>query len=145
MRITVRNLLIFVACVGLALGQARLTPVVGIACLVPELLLLAYLLPRRLRSWLVAGVFLGNLAGTFACAALIRGTDVSPASFPTWDAFRVVHEERMAMIDRFGPYCFQGGALLGGMAGLIVGQFRSREGTRAARLLAPSDEHRTTR
>ena len=124
MRITVRNLLIFVACVGVALGQARLPVFVGTVCLMPEILLLGRLIPFRLSFWLSGGIFLGILLGVVVWAVSMRWIEFNPANFPTIDEARSHLADQIAQIGRFGPYCIQVGALMGGTAGLILGQVR---------------------
>ena len=124
MQITLRNLLIFVACAGVALGQARLPVFGGLACLIPQILFIGRFVPRRLSLWLSSGIILGLLLGVVVCSVSIQWTDVNPASFPTIDALRSAYADQVAWIGRFGPSCFQVGALMGGTTGLILGQVR---------------------
>ena len=124
MRITVRNLLIFVACVGVALGQARFPGFGGIACLMPEILPLGCFVPLRLSFWLSGGIILGNLLGEVVWSVSMRWIDFNPANFLTIDEARSHLADQIARVGRFGPYRIQVGALTGGTVGLILGQVR---------------------
>ena len=145
MQITVRNLLIFVACVGVAFGQARLPVFVGIACLVPEILVVDWFVPVRLSFWLSCGIILGILLGVVVWVISMRWTEVNPASFPTIDELRSTYANQVARMGRFGPYCIQVGALMGGTTGLVLGQVRFGNKLRTSAVPTQSDRHGTIR
>ncbi len=134
MRITVRTLLIYVACVGIALGQARLPLIACCVCLIPEVLIVACFIPLRLSFWLTVGITAGVLLGLVVGGAYFHWTEINPFGVMNLSELKSHFVAETERLQRCFAYGDQIGALLGGTVGLVIGELRFRSKQRTAKV-----------
>jgi len=117
MRFSTRNLLAYVAFVGVMLGLARLPFLVGCAALVVGVAVANFLIPTRLWRVVVYGGIAGVAAATVVLTCYLEFGIREPHSYT---------DGRLEVVYLARPYGVEVGALVGGSVGLAAHKAKAR-------------------